>query len=85
MAEFVVEFYASRSDTADVKRRAQRARLAADALTREGKPVRFVRSIYVPEDETCFLLYEATSCDAVREAAARADLSFQRVARALAS
>ena len=82
MDEFVLEFYASRSDTADVKRRAQRARRAADALTREGTPVRFVRSIYVPEDETCFLLVEAPTVEAVRETASRAELLFERVVEA---
>ena len=84
MAEFVLEFYASRTDTAAVRRGARRARLAADALTREGTPVRYLRSIYVPEDETCFVLYEAASSDAVQKAAARADLTCPRVAQTLA-
>jgi hypothetical protein len=84
MAEFVLEFYASRADTAAVRRRTRRARLAADAVTREGTPVRYVRSIYVPEDETCFVLYEAASSDAVQRAAARADLASPRVAQTLA-
>jgi Protein of unknown function (DUF4242) len=85
MAEFMLEFYAARGDAGAVRRRTRRARVAAAALTREGTPVRFVRSIYVPDDETCFVLYEATSCAAVREAAARAELSFERVARAVPS
>ena len=85
MAEFVLEFYASRLDVTEVRRRTRRARVAAEALMREGTPVRFLRSIYVPEDETCFVLYEAPSCDVVRRAAARADLSFERLARAVAS
>jgi hypothetical protein len=85
VAEYVLEFYASRADTTGVRRRTRRARQAAAALTREGTPVRFVRSIYVPEDETCFVLYEARSCAAVREAASRAELSFERVARAIPS
>jgi hypothetical protein len=83
MAEFVLEFYASRADASAVRRRTRRARLAADAVAEEGTPVRYVRSIYVPDDETCFVLYEATSSEAVQKAAARADLSFSRVARTL--
>jgi hypothetical protein len=82
VTEFLVELYVSRADEAAVQRGAQRSRLAAEQLTREGTPVRYLRSIFVPEDETCFLLYEAASPDAVREAARRAELPFTRVAEA---
>ena len=33
-----------------------------------------MRSIFVPEDETCFYVYEATRVENVREAALRAEL-----------
>jgi len=79
MAEFLVELYVSRVDTDAAEREAQRARRAAAALTAEGQPVRLVRSIFVPEDETCFLLVEADTADAVREAATRAAVPFERV------
>ncbi len=84
MPEFLVELYVSRSDGAAVERRARRARLAAEELTREGRPVRYVRSIFVPEDETCFLLYEAATAEDVEEAARRASLPFDRPAVAVA-
>ncbi len=42
--------------------------------------MRFVRSVFVPEDEACFYLYEAPSAEAVREAARRAALPFARFA-----
>jgi hypothetical protein len=42
-----------------------------------------VRAIFVPEDETCFFLYEAGSADVVRAAAARAGLRSGRVTEAL--
>jgi len=82
VAEFLVELYVSRADAGAIERGAQRSRLAADELTREGTPVSYLRSIFVPEDETCFLLYEAASVDAVREAARRAELRFERVSEA---
>jgi hypothetical protein len=56
---------------------------AAEQLTREGTRVRLVRSILVPEDETCFYLFRAQSGDAVRAAAARAGLRFERVVEAV--
>jgi hypothetical protein len=43
-------------------------------MRREGTPVRFLRSIFVPENDTCFLLYEAPTARSVREAAGRAGL-----------
>jgi hypothetical protein len=41
-------------------------------MTGLGTPVRFLRSIYHAEDETCFFLYAAESQAAVREAAGAA-------------
>lgn len=81
MTEFLVELYVSRIDGAAVESGAESARLAAEQLTREGTPVRYVRSIFVPEDETCFHLYEAARLEDVAEAARRASLAFERVER----
>jgi Protein of unknown function (DUF4242) len=79
VSEFLVETYASRfakQVTADLS-------LVAEELTREGTPVRFLRSIFVPEDETCFYLVRAASADAVRAAAARSGLLFERITEAV--
>ena len=85
MAQFLGELYLSRGDAAAVERNAERARLAARELTREGVPVRYLRSIFVPEDETCFVLIEARSAEAAGEAARRAGLSFERLAEVVAA
>lgn len=84
MPEFLVELYVARGDGAAVERSARGARQAAEALSREGRPVRYVRSLFVPEDETCFLLYEATTADDVEEAARRASIPVDHVALAVA-
>ncbi len=47
--------------------------------------MRYVRSIFVPDEETCFFLYEAPSADAVREIARRSALRFDRVSEIAAS
>jgi hypothetical protein len=81
MGEFLVELYVSRTDgAATVALAAERLRLGAEAATRAGTPVRCVRSIFVPDDETCFLLLEAESAGDVRGAAQRAGLRFEHVA-----
>jgi hypothetical protein len=83
LTEFMVEVYLPRTDRAQVGAGAERARLAAEALTREGTPVRYLRSMYVPEDETCFVLFAAASADAVRTPARRAALTFEHVVEAV--
>ena len=83
MAEYLVELYVARDDSAALERGAAHARQAAEELTREGTPVRFLRSIFVPEDETCLYLYEASSAAAVRDALGRAALLFDRVVEAV--
>jgi Protein of unknown function (DUF4242) len=55
------------------------ARQASEQMQRDGIQVRFLRSIFVPEDETCFHLYEAASAENVREAARLAELPFESV------
>src|SRR2546428_12610416 len=60
-----------------------RARLAAAELSAAGTPVRHVRSIFVPDDETCFHLFEADSPEAVVEAARRAGFVGARITRAV--
>ena len=83
MAEFLVELYVSRLDAQAAERGAERARRAAEHLTRRGTPVRYVRGLFVPEDETCFLLYEAASPETVHEAARLAGLPCEHVVEAM--
>jgi hypothetical protein len=82
MAEYLVELYVPRADAAAAQRFAADARRAAEQLTREGRHVRYERSIFVPDDETCFHLYEAESAEAVRELVRRAELPCGRIAEA---
>jgi hypothetical protein len=58
---------------------------AADQLTREGDRVQLLRSVFVPEDETCFFLFEAESREAVAEAARRCGLRFERLVEAVSN
>jgi uncharacterized protein DUF4242 len=51
----------------------------ADVEARRIACIRFLRAILVPEDETCFLLYEAASPELVAEASRRVSLSCDRI------
>src|SRR5688572_14529784 len=79
MTEYLVELYVAHGDLVAAQQHAERAELASQDLTREGQVVRCVRSIFVPEDETCFLLYEASSAELVAEAMRRAGLRHDHI------
>jgi hypothetical protein len=83
MAEFLLELYVSRTEPEVVQAGAERARHEAERMSEEGTPVHFLRTIFVPEDETCFYLYRAESAEQVREAARRAQLPADRVVEAI--
>jgi hypothetical protein len=74
VVSFVVEVYAPNLGRADLAGVARRAEAAARELEREGISVRYLRSVLVPEDETCFHHFEGPSVDAIRLACNRADL-----------
>jgi hypothetical protein len=79
MASFLVESYLP--DRADPAPSALVARLgtAAEELALE---VRYLRTIFLPEDETCFYLFEAPSAEAVRLVSERAELRHERILEA---
>jgi len=60
----------------------QRAAAAADAMTAQGVPVRYLGSIYVPEEECSFCCFEARDAAAVREVNDRAGAAYWRVVQA---
>src|SRR6266540_3283900 len=67
----------------DIQALAKRARAASERLARLGSRVRLLRSVFVPDTRTCFLLYEADSAAVVSEAAAEAELEPARVVETL--
>jgi hypothetical protein len=83
MAEFLVEIYVSRTNAPGGVPPSEDISRVAEQMTREGRQVRLVRSIAVPEEETCFYLFQAQTAEVVREAATRAGLQFERVVEAI--
>jgi hypothetical protein len=82
---YLVETYLSRGLAGERASREQRARSAAEQLAEEGKRVHFDRSIYVPEDEICFFVFDAPSGRDAALAAQQAELDPIRVVEALSS
>jgi Protein of unknown function (DUF4242) len=83
MPTYLVEAYMPRSHAQEARAAGRRARTAAEEVSREGTPVRYVRTTFLPDDETCFHLFEAASAEGVEEVSRRAALGRARVVPAI--
>jgi hypothetical protein len=75
VTEFLIELYLSETDPDAFEHLARSARLAAEEQSHRGVSVRYVRSISVPEEETCFVFYDAPSREAASATARRANFA----------
>lgn len=82
MPRYLAELYLPRAGRSGLRDAAARARSATEAMTREGTPIRYLRAIFLGDDEVCFHLYEAGSSELVREASRRAAIPVERVTEA---
>lgn len=76
--EFLAELFSEEGDLEGRTALIARARAAAE----RSADVRFVRSMFVPDDEICSLVFEAESACAVTHLAEVASLPIDRVVRA---
>ena len=83
VTRYLAELYLSHAGSVDLHDAASRARAAADELNREGMPIRYLRALFLGEDETCFHLYDASSPEAVIEASRRSAIPVERVVEAI--
>jgi hypothetical protein len=83
VAQFLVEAYVSAADPIGQAETIARLQAAATELTAADLSVRYVRSIFVPDDEVCFHVFEASSADTVEQVGRRAQLTFDRVTEAM--
>jgi hypothetical protein len=79
-ARYLVELTTPEAGWDDLERILRRARAAANGAA---GGTRFLRSIFVPEDASCYLLYEAESANAVRLAVIGAELEAAAILEAL--
>ena len=81
MSSYLLEAYTPASALLDEIE--ARVRNAAAEVSESGAPVRYVRSIFVPADETCFHLLDGPSSEAIAETAKRAGISTPRITKAV--
>jgi hypothetical protein len=79
MRSYLVELYQPAGSDAG----AEQACAAATELTREGTEVRYLHSIVIPADDTCFHLFEAASAEAVDQVSRRAAFEYERIVEVL--
>jgi hypothetical protein len=85
MPSYLIETFLPRGGAAERVTRERRAHSAAEELTRKGTSVRFEHTIHVPEDETCFFVFDAPSSRDAALAAQLAELGSLRVVEAVSS
>jgi hypothetical protein len=83
VGQYLAELYLPRGDEAALADAAMRAGAACKALASEGRNVGYLQTIFVPQDEICFHLYEAQAADDVGEASRRAEIAYERIVRAI--
>ncbi len=83
MPEYLVELYLTGGALAALAELLARVRPAAAAMNDEGRQIALRRSIFIPQDETCFLLFEADSRETVDEANRRASIACLRITEAV--
>lgn len=72
---YLVEAYASGTSGDEIAAAAERASAAAKATG----SVRYLRSIFLPQEETCFHFFEADAIGDVAELVDRADIKSDRI------
>lgn len=76
MPSYLVESYAPGSAAADQREQARRA-------AELGTGVHYVRTTFLPGDETALHAFEAASPESLREAAHAAELPYERIVEAV--
>jgi hypothetical protein len=82
---YLIETFLPRGGAGERTACERRARTAAEELTRMGTRVRLDHTIHVPEDETCFFVFDAPSSRDAAHAAELAKLGPLRVVEAVSS
>jgi Nickel responsive protein SCO4226-like len=80
---FLVERYIARLQFGDVERIGSRLASVTDEMQAEGRAVEWIRSIALPDDETCLCIFTACTPVDVEEANRRAGTGYERIVQTL--
>jgi hypothetical protein len=80
---FLAELYLPETGADECRSVIRKAERAAASLASGGAPVRLVRSVVVPGDEMCLLLFDADSAETVNRVGQKSGLAFDRIIEAI--
>jgi hypothetical protein len=83
MAKYMVERSLPGLSGDQLAAAAAKAKVTTAEMSRQGVPVRYLRSTFVPGENKCYCLFEGPSEQAVRDANERAELPFERIVEAV--
>ena len=83
MSKYLVERHLPGITPEQLSAAAGAAKSTTAAMAHEGTPVRYLRSTFIPGEETCFCLFEGPSVEVVRTANDRAQLPYERIVEAM--
>lgn len=83
MPTYMVERILPGATIASVEALRQAAGTSCRAFAPEGRPVRYLRSVFTPGDSCCRCLFEAAGADLVRDLNESAQLPYNRILLAL--
>jgi hypothetical protein len=81
--DYCLELYLADGSRAALEESARHAGAAAESFEARGRSVRYLRSTYLLEDETCLHFFAAASREDVAEAARQAGLAGDRITRSI--
>lgn len=79
MPRYMVERHLPGFTSSQLAAAAASARKTTAEMTKEGVPVRYLRSTFVPSENRCFCLFDGPSVEAVKQANERAGLPHERI------
>jgi hypothetical protein len=79
MSTYIAERYLPGITQEQLLDAARRAKLATAEMTTAGTPVTYLRSTFLPGDQTCYCLFEGPSEQAVRDANNKAEIPYERI------
>jgi Protein of unknown function (DUF4242) len=82
MPQYIVERHLPGITPEQLTAAAARAKSVTAEMTQQGKPVRYLRSTYLPAEQKAFCLFEAPTPERVKEANETAKIPFQRIVEA---
>jgi hypothetical protein len=82
MPKYMVERHLPGFTAEQLPSAAALAKRATGEMAKEGVPVRYLGSTFVPGEERCMCLFEGPSAEVVRQANVRAGLPLERIVEA---